>query len=156
MPQLIGFGRSSRTCLMTADVIVILVTIFATNATRKLEQGIHARRSFAQTLLRDGSIYFVTLLILNALHLTFTMLPLSDDSLSSVSFVTLFTEPITAVLVSRFLLNLQGVNSSTAEVESSVLHVGTLDFGRVVGSLGSYLSPSTDDSDTTEREMEVN
>ncbi|KAI0364546.1 hypothetical protein BV20DRAFT_955979, partial [Pilatotrama ljubarskyi] len=146
-----GLTITSRTSLMAADSIVILVTISATHAARRPEQGFYRRPSFAKTLLRDGHVDYSiwslrTLLILNALHLTFTMLPLSDDSLSAVSFVTLFTEPITAVLISRFLLNLQAVNRSTAELEST-LHIGTLDFGRVVGSLGSSLSPSASKDD---------
>ncbi|KAI0676158.1 hypothetical protein C8Q78DRAFT_1008323 [Trametes maxima] len=147
---------ASRSCLMAADLLVILMTWHAMHGSRKLNREVLGRPSFAETLLRDGTIYFVwvlaslvredyrltslrTLLILNALHLTFTLLPLINGSLSPVSYVTLFTEPITAVLVSRFLLNLQAVNQRAVDVNSTMLHGGTIDFERVVGSLGGSL-----------------
>ncbi|KAI0640687.1 hypothetical protein C8Q79DRAFT_1014910 [Trametes meyenii] len=153
---------ASRSCLMAADLLVILMTWHATYGSQKLNREILGRPSFAETLLRDGTIYFVTLLILNALHLTFTLLPLINGSLSPVSYVPLFTEPITAVLVSRFLLNLQAVNQRAVDVNSTMLHDGTIDFERVVGSLGGSLlmssKPSyvpTDDTSETAREHEA-
>ncbi|KAI9063811.1 hypothetical protein FKP32DRAFT_1592041 [Trametes sanguinea] len=135
---------ASRTCLMAADVIVLLVTWMSTFGTIRLtDVALKGRPSFVRLLVRDGTIYFTVLLILNTLHLTFTMLSITDDALSPVSYFTTFTEPITAVLVSRFLLNLQEVNQynqrsslSTVTLTQSV----TLDFAsRVVGSLGSSL-----------------
>ncbi|KAI1795344.1 hypothetical protein LXA43DRAFT_1090993 [Ganoderma leucocontextum] len=101
--------------------------------------------TFSSLLLRDGTIYFLILLILNTLHLTFTLLSVVHTS-SPVSYITLFTEPITAVLVSRFLLDLQEVNrgiesgSQSATNSDSVSQTGTIAFARVVGSLGSMIA----------------
>ncbi|KAI8974607.1 hypothetical protein BD414DRAFT_498188 [Trametes punicea] len=142
---------ASRTCLMAADVIVLLVTWASTaGAIRLANIALKGRPSFARMLARDGTIYFSILLILNTLHLTFTMLAITEDALSPVSYFTTFTEPITAVLVSRFLLNLQEVNQSSQRSALATLTQSvSLDFAtRVIGSLGSPLDPV--DSDETE------
>ncbi|KAI0365192.1 hypothetical protein BV20DRAFT_954792 [Pilatotrama ljubarskyi] len=139
---------AKKTCLMTADVIVLLVTWHSTFGTIRLtDVALKGRPTFARMLIRDGTIYFGILLILNTLHLTFTMLSITDDALSPVSYFTTFTEPITAVLVSRFLLNLQQVNQQQQRSTVATLNLSqnmTLDFARVVGSLGSSLGPSGD------------
>ncbi|KAI0657901.1 hypothetical protein C8Q70DRAFT_1055281 [Cubamyces menziesii] len=144
---------ASRTCLMVADIIVLVVTWMSTLATLRLtDMALKGKPTFARMLLRDGTIYFSILLVLNTLHLTFTMLSITSDALSPVSYFTTFTEPITAVLVSRFLLNLQEVNqynhrSAPASLTQSI----TLDFAsRVVGSLGSSLESSDDSVRTPE------
>ncbi|KAH9889050.1 hypothetical protein C8Q73DRAFT_668207 [Cubamyces lactineus] len=144
---------ASRTCLMAADIIVLIVTWMSTLTTMRLTDiALKGKPSFARMLVRDGTIYFSVLLVLNTLHLTFTMLSITSDALSPVSYFTTFTEPITAVLVSRFLLNLQEVNqynhrSAPASLTQSI----TLDFAsRVVGSLGSSLEPSDDSVRTPE------
>ncbi|KAL7280949.1 hypothetical protein ACG7TL_005898 [Trametes sanguinea] len=142
---------ASRTCLIAADVIVLLVTWTSTFGTIRIaDAALKGRPSFVRLLVRDGTIYFIILLILNTLHLTFTMLSITNDALSPVSYFTTFTEPITAVLVSRFLLNLQEVNQynqrsslSTVSLTQSV----TLDFAsRIVGSLGSSLETGHESS----------
>ncbi|KAJ8455806.1 hypothetical protein ONZ51_g12324 [Trametes cubensis] len=163
---------ASRTCLMVADIIVLVVTWMSTLATLRLtDMALKGKPTFARMLVRDGTIYFSILLVLNTLHLTFTMLSITSDALSPVSYFTTFTEPyaspsyvydsdaqrwphysITAVLVSRFLLNLQEVNqynhrSAPASLTQSI----TLDFAsRVVGSLGSSLESSDDSVRTPE------
>ncbi|KAI0761519.1 hypothetical protein BD413DRAFT_617040 [Trametes elegans] len=138
----------SRACLITADLIVLLVTWNATYRTSRMHRTILVNTSsFASTLLRDGSIYFGILLLLNALHLILSLLSI-NLAFSSISYVTLFTEPITAVLVSRLLANLQEVNqdmvsqshTTDARLGTSSLGGVTINFARVVGSLGSSLT----------------
>ncbi|KAL1942951.1 hypothetical protein VTO73DRAFT_4622 [Trametes versicolor] len=130
---------------MAADVIVLLVTWKSSLGSIRLTTTVlKDRPSFTRMLLRDGTVYFTILLIMNTLHLTFTMLSITNDSLSQVSYFTTFTEPFTAVLVSRFLLDLQEVNQYNPNSSSSTGHTqGTsLDIAWVVGSLGSTLEPS--------------
>ncbi|KAI0763840.1 hypothetical protein BD413DRAFT_642322 [Trametes elegans] len=106
------------------------------------------RPSFIRMLVRDGTVYFSILLLLNALHLIFTMLSITADPLSPVSYFTTFTEPITAVLVSRFLIDLQQVNQYYQRSTPDSVLTGSipmsLDFTRVIGSLGSSVDPSRD------------
>ncbi|KAI1781597.1 hypothetical protein LXA43DRAFT_671316 [Ganoderma leucocontextum] len=102
------------------------------------------KNTFATVLLRDGLIYFLSLLMLNSLHLILTMLSDSNiPSLQDASFVSLFAEPLTTILVSRFLLHLQSakhktVGTSTFTITSS--EGASIMFDRVIGSLDQSLS----------------
>ncbi|RPD58253.1 hypothetical protein L227DRAFT_613011 [Lentinus tigrinus ALCF2SS1-6] len=90
------------------------------------------------------------LALLNVLHLLFTMLSIAVEALADVSLVTIFTEPITSILVSRFLLDLQKVNRYRANPQLSSVSIGqgSLHFAnsRVIGSLGESLPPPGDTS----------
>ncbi|KAH9893594.1 hypothetical protein C8Q73DRAFT_647649 [Cubamyces lactineus] len=144
----------SPVSLIVADAIVIIVTL-ATMHRRGLINHLESRRplSLATILLRDGQCRNLVLLILNILHLTFTMLSfvIPFDPSSQVST---FTEPVTAVLVSRFLLDLQNTNRKSLRLDpSDSMHIdtsfgGTLSFARVVGSIGSPLEPASIGSNT--------
>ncbi|PIL24627.1 hypothetical protein GSI_12511 [Ganoderma sinense ZZ0214-1] len=150
----------SRTCLISSDAIVIAVTWY-TMPRKHHVAAVEDTPTFAGILLRNGTVYFGSLLILNALHLTFTLVAI-DLAFENVSYMTMFTEPVTAVLVSRFLLDLQAANRKTLRLDSQDLSqeetsqgvpTGSLIFNRVVGSLGSSILPgssSFDDTDDTD------
>ncbi|OSD00116.1 hypothetical protein PYCCODRAFT_1437671 [Trametes coccinea BRFM310] len=138
---------ASRTCLIAADVIVLLVTWTSTFGTIRIaDAALKGRPSFVRLLVRDGAFFnrFVLCQVMSDIAF------ITNDALSPVSYFTTFTEPITAVLVSRFLLNLQEVNQynqrsslSTVSLTQSV----TLDFAsRIVGSLGSSLETGHESS----------
>ncbi|KAI0682287.1 hypothetical protein C8T65DRAFT_750688 [Cerioporus squamosus] len=101
-----------------------------------------------KSILRDGIIYFVSIAILNALHLALTALSTLDTPLENSSLVTYFTEPLTGILVGRFLLHLQAANRKALDLQSSIhseAHgTATLVFARAVGSLVSSLGPEED------------
>ncbi|RDX51234.1 hypothetical protein OH76DRAFT_1481532 [Lentinus brumalis] len=96
-----------------------------------------------------GTLYFVTLLVLNLLHLIFTVVSVSAP-FQAASYVILFIHPITGILVSRFLFDLQGANRQALHLDSkngpmsfsTYMSDGSLSFARVIGSLGSSI-PST-------------
>ncbi|KAJ3004077.1 hypothetical protein NUW54_g4981 [Trametes sanguinea] len=76
-------SADSSAVKMNIDVIVLLVTWMSTYGTIRLtDVALKGRPSFVRLLVRDGTIYFTVLLILNTLHLTFTMLSITDDALS--------------------------------------------------------------------------
>ncbi|TBU21648.1 hypothetical protein BD311DRAFT_677895, partial [Dichomitus squalens] len=104
------------------------------------------------------------LAVLNSLRLAFTMLsPTVDGSQPSYpSVVSHFTIPLSAILVSRFLLHLQSASlravGSIPSSQISSLHLDrSLVFERVVGSLGAsisaedYLKEDYGDGDDEER-----
>ncbi|RDX51355.1 hypothetical protein OH76DRAFT_1401672 [Lentinus brumalis] len=132
-----------RTCLIAADLILIYVTWYTLG--RKAFSNSH--HSFVGVLLQDGTIYFMVLLLLNILHLVFTMLAI-DTPLQGASNVSSFTEPVTATLVSRFLIHLQAANRRTLHIDTdnyadrgaTFSSLGTLVFDRVVGPMESTLS----------------
>ncbi|KAI0709855.1 hypothetical protein C8Q76DRAFT_82093 [Earliella scabrosa] len=94
--------------------------------------------------------------VLNILHLLFTMLSIARKTGQVGSLITTFTEPITAILVSRCMLNLQAAYRKTMHVDSQFSTFGgnfgasdTLVLRRVIGSLGA---PVIDDTHTEEDE----
>ncbi|RPD59900.1 hypothetical protein L227DRAFT_625650 [Lentinus tigrinus ALCF2SS1-6] len=147
----------SRTCLIVSDFIVLGVTWYGTYRTIQLVQvaaGEQTKHTYSGVLSRDGTVYFVILATLNLLHLLFTLLSIAFDSLQSASVFTAFTDPLTSILVSRFLLDLQKVGRYRADPQMSSLSVGqgSLHFNsRVFGSLGESLPPPGDTSLEDER-----
>ncbi|PIL27666.1 hypothetical protein GSI_10818 [Ganoderma sinense ZZ0214-1] len=76
--------------------------------------------SLIDVLLRDGTIYFVVLLVLNVLHLVFTLLSTNVVAFQNTSFIPIFTQPLTTNLVSRFLLDLQAADRAVRDQVSSL------------------------------------
>ncbi|TBU52354.1 hypothetical protein BD310DRAFT_889547 [Dichomitus squalens] len=152
----------SRSCLIVADCLAIGVTWFTLGLQYPAHRGGVLKGSISRVLLIDGTIYFLTLAVLNSLHLAFTLLSISVAALQPVSVLTTFTTPLSAILVSRFLLHLQSASlravGSIPSSQISSLHLDrSLVFERVVGSLGAsiaaedYLREDHGDGDDGER-----
>ncbi|KAI1794922.1 hypothetical protein LXA43DRAFT_93741 [Ganoderma leucocontextum] len=96
-----------------ADAVVIGVTWKAIYHT-------HCEKSstsfLARVMFRNGTQYFIILVTMNILHIIFTFLPTSflHSSLLGASYVTKLSEPITTVLISRFMLDLHESNLEMA------------------------------------------
>ncbi|TFK82697.1 hypothetical protein K466DRAFT_666337 [Polyporus arcularius HHB13444] len=135
----------SRVPLVVADILLIYIT-WTKLSNGDVLRGIRRskRLSLPNVLLRDGTVYFVVLLILNGLHLTLEVLSVALTA-DNTSYVPIFTGPMTAILVSRFLLQLQEASHTILRVDSDdPLHIsmgpydGTPSFIR---SLGAVLDP---------------
>ncbi|KAI0701124.1 hypothetical protein C8T65DRAFT_741821 [Cerioporus squamosus] len=142
----------SRTSLILADLIVIVVTWTATYRTTMIaRQGAISQSSLSVLFLRDGLVYFIVLLIINVLHLAFSTSTILA-AIGTISDISILFEPISAVLVSRFLLNLQQANRRLVNQysTSTTTERGTtssIRFDRAVGSLGNSIILSADDDD---------
>ncbi|OBZ73196.1 hypothetical protein A0H81_07320 [Grifola frondosa] len=147
---------ATRICLIVADGLVIAVTWLRTYRFARTAARHHVRAGIIRLLLRDGTIYFVILLILNLLHIAVKIT-------QQTNFITTFEEPLTSIMISRFLLNLREVDSAAP---SSVGEdggeagdeegMGTLRFvTSVVGPLGEPLDHSFVDDDVEEITEEV-
>ncbi|EJF56554.1 hypothetical protein DICSQDRAFT_141176 [Dichomitus squalens LYAD-421 SS1] len=104
------FVMACRFSLVAADLLVLCVTWYQTFETVKMSRRFapgQDTQSLASTLLHDGTSYFLILLILNVLHIAFTLSSIANDPFSPSSVVLLIEEPLTSVLTSRFLINLQ-------------------------------------------------
>ncbi|KAI0718784.1 hypothetical protein C8T65DRAFT_737124 [Cerioporus squamosus] len=141
----------SRAPLIVADAILIYVTWTKLSNRDALRDVRRPRRSsLSDILFRNvfhavltGTIYFVVLFVLNVLHLAFSVTAFATDS-DGVSFVTEFTSPITAILVSRFLLELQEASHADMRLglddplRSSRDPYDTPSF---ISSLGAFIDP---------------
>ncbi|TBU46401.1 hypothetical protein BD309DRAFT_954193 [Dichomitus squalens] len=154
----------SRFCLIGADILVLCVTWYRTHEIVRMSRlsdtaGI---QTFSGTLLRDGTSYFLTLVVFNILHVTFTLTSLTSDAFNVTSVIPLFEEPLISIVTSRFLINLQRVRN-TNQPSSNMASVGELEFQPqstsadihgFIGSLGAHMSFPGDDGDTRGEEWE--
>ncbi|KAI0704463.1 hypothetical protein C8T65DRAFT_741030 [Cerioporus squamosus] len=137
----------SRTTQIAFDLLLIGITWWS------LLKHVHGMRttSFTAVFVRHGMIYFIVMLVLNTLHLALTLVSIGVAPSTPASSVTIFTLPLTAILVSRFLLDLQHANSEAVHICSGsedASHESTdtahatssINFERVVGSIGSTMS----------------
>ncbi|KAI0648502.1 hypothetical protein C8Q79DRAFT_1008819 [Trametes meyenii] len=91
----------------------------------------------AQALLFNGGLYFITLLILNITHIIMSALSLKAF-LVTTSYIAIFIDPLTSVLTSRFLLDLQRMTQTTQQPSrfdalSLSLHMSFVGVGVGVG-----------------------
>ncbi|KAM5530634.1 hypothetical protein V8D89_015703 [Ganoderma adspersum] len=109
-------------------------------------------RGLVWIMLCDGMIYFIILSILNILHLVLTELSVATDGDSS--YISLFTSPLSSVLVSHFLLDLQEAHQRTVVglaanefLNSNSLpsfNIQSVHFAPALGSLAATISPGVD------------
>ncbi|KAI0759527.1 hypothetical protein BD413DRAFT_272611 [Trametes elegans] len=108
--------------VVIADGIVVIVTWTATYRTRS--EGAPAllgrKTLLSDVLLRNGSIYFVVLTVLNILHLAFSLgsIAFADARMLPSSVVGWFTGPLTSILLSAFLADLRAAAREGWRTES--------------------------------------
>ncbi|RPD68572.1 hypothetical protein L226DRAFT_563849 [Lentinus tigrinus ALCF2SS1-7] len=155
------FTITSRTALITADILLIVLTWRKLPASSRSWSRVP---SLTSVMFHHGLIYFVILFILNVLHLIFTMISIELSPTGPSSFITIFTNPLTCILVSRFLLDLQGATRKSLHLGSQiggytdtadVRTKSTIVFERVVGSIASTLEPRINDDITLEEDENV-
>ncbi|TBU57744.1 hypothetical protein BD310DRAFT_928613 [Dichomitus squalens] len=131
----------SRSCLIAGDFLALCVTLVTLY--RRYAAIRHAgapKATLSNVLLVDGDI----LVVLNVLHLAFTLisfdLPFLEDAGDLGQFVTI----ISPLLISRFLLHLQSANLRTIGRGSSqalmTSHDSSIIFERVVGPIGASIT----------------
>ncbi|KAJ3005093.1 hypothetical protein NUW54_g4497 [Trametes sanguinea] len=142
----------ARTCAMAADSLVIAVSWWYGATTSSFRGLRHQTMPLAQIVLVNGTIYFIALLILNALHLTFTLVSIVGVA-NAVSEVIVLTDPLTAILICRFLLALHAADCKDAgsPLDDSVLgetsdRGGTLRFASAIASMGADLATRSGES----------
>ncbi|KAI0722672.1 hypothetical protein C8Q76DRAFT_782863 [Earliella scabrosa] len=122
------------TCLITSDVLVLCLTWNATYKTSRAIKALGQRVSLSDILFRDGVMYFAWI---------------SENTAEQyTSNITVLSEPVTAILISRFIMDLQEANTSMV-LHNSVSTVSSLNFNKFIGSIGTSLpAPSLMASDT--------
>ncbi|TFK78606.1 hypothetical protein K466DRAFT_606832 [Polyporus arcularius HHB13444] len=150
----------SRVPLIAADIILIYITWTKLRGWATLTDFQQSKRlSLQDVLFRGGILYFVILFFLNVLHLALSATAVaSGDSDNAFSVITVFTAPITAILISRFLLELQGTHHMVIKLDTNdPLHFSgnawdsTLSFISPIGGLiNPELAARSDDDDGVE------
>ncbi|TBU57627.1 hypothetical protein BD310DRAFT_929077 [Dichomitus squalens] len=134
----------TRSSLIASDLAVLCVTWIRTFETAKLSLRSLGKKTFASILLLDGGL---VLLMLSVLHMVFTLTGVAEDATSLLtSVIAVIEEPLTAILTTRFLIDLQKAQRKLAGSSRSV-SLGELAFqaqtskntSRFIGSLGAQL-----------------
>ncbi|KAI0670866.1 hypothetical protein C8Q78DRAFT_1078825 [Trametes maxima] len=146
----------SRTSLIVADSTVIVVTVVRTlTGGMRVRAGWPGRsvRTVADVLLYDGIMYFAVLLFFSILQVVLNRISVSI-SINEASYIPAISEPLTAILLSRLLLDLQaasqGYTSSTSQSFGPRPYgEGTLRFAAPSGMMGSLGATTRPDSGFT-------
>ncbi|KAI8996585.1 hypothetical protein BD414DRAFT_534275 [Trametes punicea] len=130
----------ARLPLVLADLAVLVITWSTQYRMHRLSLSMRERPSLATVLLYDGTIYFFILTAINIAQMIIEMLSAFSSAGIDVfpSYVVVFFEPITAILVSSFLTDLRKAAAS-GSYQQSVSSMRTIEF-RVIGPLGAPLS----------------
>ncbi|KAJ8464088.1 hypothetical protein ONZ51_g9821 [Trametes cubensis] len=130
----------SRSSAIGADFLVVMVTWWKTRKSMKLYKEANIQTSYGSLMLRDGTVYFLVLLILNVLHMVLTLLAYTEAFIA-VSYVSIFTDPMMSILVSRFLLDLRQVDHTGANAISSELPSFVAPQNGAISEYASFVSP---------------
>jgi len=129
-----------RASSIFVDVVILLVTWWKTYATTRMAREANLEKSLSQLLLRDGTLYFLGLLILNIGTLTYYLVTGIVSSLETIM------DSIQSIIVARFLLNLRGMGSQqndTAGALTGGSRFSSVHFApRAVGNIGGELHDS--------------
>ncbi|KAI0669084.1 hypothetical protein C8Q78DRAFT_229002 [Trametes maxima] len=120
---------------IVSGVVVIVVTWAKLYRSSKLARHTIHGRTVLQTMLEYGTIYFVIILVLDILQLAFYFLSL--QAVMGTSYIALFLDPLTSILICRFILNLRETNEQP-QVSSTPSSL-TLEFGMSPSSLPSFI-----------------
>ncbi|KAI0722680.1 hypothetical protein C8Q76DRAFT_369825 [Earliella scabrosa] len=136
------FTIASRTSLIVSDILVLLITWIRTHRTSVEMQSLGQPRSLSTILLRDGVIHFIIIVVRNTLHLIFNLLYFRTTSvpMNSARNITSLSQPIAAIIVSRFLIHLQEASKTMAPDSLCSTEPSGLSFARLMTSLQPSLS----------------
>ncbi|KAI0659907.1 hypothetical protein C8Q70DRAFT_1053716 [Cubamyces menziesii] len=130
----------THTCAIGADLLVIVLTWIKTYQMKKEASVLGSGAAFSSLILRDGTLYFGTMLVLNVVHLIVLQ---STDTLDPLP---IFVDVFTSILISRFMINLRQVaGRGSDDLSSASRFQGTSRFSSVrfaadiVGDLGAPL-----------------
>ncbi|KAL1940432.1 hypothetical protein VTO73DRAFT_9004 [Trametes versicolor] len=139
----------SRGSLILVESLAIAVTWRQTRAAIQLRTGTPKRPSLEQVIWENGAVYFLTLVSMNAVNITFVVLSIAIPPVGiSESYVLAFVDPVSSLLNSRFLLALHETNArlegaADASLSSFSLDTGSGDDPSALASpdLPSFLGP---------------
>lgn len=131
---------------IVSDSIVLILTWLKTAEIQRSFTGANRKGNLVALIQRDGTLYFVTILILNVLNLV----AIKFQAFGSLPAIT---EVLTSILISRFILNLRGIflspggsNATTSTLRMS--QMSSLHFASgIAGNLGAPLGDPADAED---------
>ncbi|OBZ73411.1 hypothetical protein A0H81_07277 [Grifola frondosa] len=103
---------------------------------KRAASEVHMKASITTLLLRDGTVYFVTLFLFNLTEVVLARYT------QSVGYITPLIQIATSILISRFMLNLRALSRSRNENETmpSLPRFSNLQIAsQIAGNMGAQL-----------------
>ncbi|KAI1782262.1 hypothetical protein LXA43DRAFT_1104450 [Ganoderma leucocontextum] len=114
------FGVAWRGAQLAAELLVVGITWWYSYQSYRMRKGIKLGRTISSFLLYNGSLYFLflaTLYILEVIIINTASVP--NTISNAANALSGFYDPITSILVCRFMLSLRQFDSSPASVTYS-------------------------------------
>ncbi|KAI0698048.1 hypothetical protein C8T65DRAFT_742954 [Cerioporus squamosus] len=155
-PALTSTGTAvSRTGAIIGDFLLVAIT-WHRLAKESIRNELAKRGSLVSVVIWNGILYFSVLFVLNVLHLGITLSSLIGNPAGGISFVTNFTDPLTSILICRFLIDLQQASVQDMHLGSGeplgsqtiATNMTSLNFTRGMGALGSVVMPDGVEDET--------
>ncbi|OBZ67914.1 hypothetical protein A0H81_12146 [Grifola frondosa] len=129
----------THSCAIATDALVLVLTWAKTFGIKRAAMSLHIKATLSTLLLRDGTLYFAILLLLNVVDLVV----LQSDVIFNP--LPIFIDVFTCILISRFMLNLREVFYSDDPLHdhsaSLVSRFSNVNFAsNVIGNLGAPLA----------------
>jgi len=131
------FNIAVRLSAIVADAVVLILTWMKTMGMIRDCKGPRSHRSVVLMLLRDGTVYFAALLILNIAN----VVAIQSQAFGS-NGTPAFNDVVVSIIVSRFLLNLREIGcSATSSNDSSAFESNGSDVYFVKGAVINIGAP---------------
>lgn len=128
---------ATRACNVAVDALVLLATWRVTYRVVRAGWSAQLKVSVTSLLLRDGSIYFGVLFILNMLNATLWLTNVYDN-------MTVFSNVFSIILLSHFFLDLRKTALNPSDgTTAQTSHMSDLRFSSALGNLGSAVAGSS-------------
>lgn len=139
-----GIYIASASAVLTANILVLGATWYHTFTVKKLAHAVGHKATLATLLLRDGTIYFGALLVLDVLEVV------SNYSDTFVVFAA-FPNSFTAVILTHFFINLR--SAADPSQWSSTASMSDLQFS-APNDLGGQVIFNEDEDEFFDEHME--
>ncbi|CAL1697966.1 unnamed protein product [Somion occarium] len=131
----------TRSMAVAADIAVLVFTLLETGHLFKTSLAVQLKTGYTAVLVRNGSLQFIALLILNVISMILDVFAVAADSGPTSEFIYI-NQAISSILLSRFILDLRFVHlgksdESSGNVGSSIHFVSA-----VAGNMGAALDGS--------------
>ncbi|KAH9949955.1 hypothetical protein B0H21DRAFT_819653 [Amylocystis lapponica] len=137
-----NWSLATHSCAIVEGALVLVLTWAKTYGIKRIASQLHVKATLTTMLLRDGTVYFATLLVLN-----FVSLIVLKTSVVEINPVPKFVDAFTCILISRFILKLREVfltdADDTLRTQFSTERSAPQFASRFLGNLGAPLEHGT-------------
>ncbi|PIL32837.1 hypothetical protein GSI_04954 [Ganoderma sinense ZZ0214-1] len=162
----VGVARASQ---IAAEMLVVSITWWYSYQSYRIRKGVELGKTISSLLVYNGDIYFLFLATLYILDISLSTASASEVVQKAALSLEAFVDPMTSILVSRFILSLRAFDSTVASapdfdigsqvrerMASTVLQFGAQSSENLPGFLASFAHPVHVDSVSVfDRDSEV-